>query len=85
MGGKLFAFRFRAKGNKNIDQLLDVLLLVADLKKNASWLIRTVCYGTATVHVDKGQGPVATVLVQAGTLKVGDTFRAALTMAAHGP
>src|SRR4029079_11540235 len=73
-GGKTVTVEVSAKKKQNLDLLLEMVLLVSDLgelkanpKKNA----------TGTVlesKLDKGRGPVATVLVQDGTLSVGDTF-----------
>lgn len=75
-GGKTICVPISAKANMNIDQLLDMLLLVADMEKER--LVanpkRKAIGTTIESHVDKGQGPVATVLVQTGTLKVGDTL-----------
>ncbi|MEK7680659.1 MAG: translation initiation factor IF-2 [Patescibacteria group bacterium] len=63
-----------AKQNLNIDKLLDVLLLVSDIhaeeiKANPD---RPAAGTVIEAHVDKGEGPVATILVQAGTLKLND-------------
>ncbi len=62
-----------AKQNQNIDKLLDVLLLVADIDEDAITADPHIpAIGTVIEsHVDKGMGPVATVLVQAGTLTNG--------------
>lgn len=75
-GGKTICVPISAKAVMNIDKLLDMLLLVADMEKerlvaNPS---RHAIGTTIESHVDKGQGPVATVLVQTGTLRVGDTL-----------
>jgi translation initiation factor IF-2 len=63
-----------AKTLKNLDALLETILLVADveeLKGDPEGRAR----GTVLeAHLDKGRGPVATVLVQRGTLEVGDTL-----------
>jgi translation initiation factor IF-2 len=63
-----------AKTNQNLDTLLDTLLVVADLqelKGDPSGRAR----GTVLeAHLDKGRGPVATVLVQRGSLEVGDAL-----------
>ncbi len=73
-GGTVPMVEISAKQNLNIDKLLDVLLLVADMnveKIQADANMPAV--GTIIEsHVDKGMGPVATVLVQAGTLKQND-------------
>ncbi|MEK7666006.1 MAG: translation initiation factor IF-2 [Patescibacteria group bacterium] len=75
-GGKTVCVPVSAKEGRNIDQLLDVLILVADMEKqrlmaNAG---RRAIGTIIESHIDKGEGPVATVLVQAGTLKLGDTI-----------
>jgi translation initiation factor IF-2 len=63
-----------AKSGKNLDQLLETILLVAeleDLKADPETSAR----GTVIeAHLDRGRGPVATVLVQRGTLRVGDAI-----------
>jgi len=65
-----------AKQKTNIDKLLDVLLLVADLNEDKIQAAASApAVGTIIEsHVDKGMGPVATVLIQAGTLKKNDTL-----------
>ncbi len=73
-GGKTICVPMSAKTGENVDQLLDMLVLVADLAKDD---IRAnpdrLAIGTIIEsHVDKGEGAVATVLVQTGELKVGD-------------
>jgi len=73
-GGNTVMQEISAKQNINIDKLLDMVLLVADMEKDRitanpdGLAIGTVIES----HVDKGEGPVATVLVQNGTLNVGD-------------
>ena len=73
-GGDTVMVEVSAKTKKNIDRLLEMILLVGDLrdlKANAD----TSASGTVLEsRVDKGRGPVATVLVQNGTLSVGDVF-----------
>ena len=63
-----------AKTHANLDKLLETVLIVADLaelKGDPSGHSR----GTVLeAHLDKGRGPVATVLVQRGTLEVGDAL-----------
>jgi translation initiation factor IF-2 len=71
-GGNTPFVDISAKTGSNIEDLLDVLLLVADiqeLKANDKAPPRGV---VIEAHLDKGRGPVATVLVQRGTLRVGD-------------
>ncbi len=63
-----------AKARQNLDSLLETILVVADLEElrgDPSGMGR----GTVLeAHLDKGRGPVATVLVQKGTLEVGDAL-----------
>lgn len=75
-GGKTIIVPVSAKTGKNLDQLLDMLLLVDDLEKEhiVADPDRNAIGTIVESHVDKGQGPVATVLVQTGTLKVGDVL-----------
>ena len=70
-----------AKSGEGIDQLLDMILLTADimeLKANPKRKARGL---VIEAELDKGRGPVATVLVQKGTLHVGDFISAGV---AHG-
>lgn len=71
-GGETPVVEISAKNKTNIDGLLEMILLVADLqelKANPDRLaIGTVIEG----NLDKQRGPVATLLIQAGTLHVGD-------------
>ena len=73
-GGKVSMIPISAKTGAGIDKLLEIILLIADLEKEkivANPERRAV--GTVIEsHVDKGEGPVATVLIQAGTLRAGD-------------
>jgi translation initiation factor IF-2 len=73
-GGDTICVPVSAKTKEGIPQLLEMLLLQADileLKANPDKLAR----GTIVeAKLDRGRGPVATVLVQEGTLKVGDPF-----------
>ncbi|MGC7870543.1 translation initiation factor IF-2 [Desulfosporosinus sp. SYSU MS00001] len=71
-GGDTIAVPVSAKSKVNIEQLLEMILLVAevrDLKANPNRLAA----GTVIeAELDKGKGPIATVLVSKGTLNVGD-------------
>ena len=75
-GGKTICVPISAKQKLNIDGLLDVLLLVADLEKQniVADPSRKAVGTIIESRVDKGAGPVATVLVQTGTLQLGDTI-----------
>ncbi|WP_026015207.1 translation initiation factor IF-2, partial [Chelatococcus sp. GW1] len=72
MGGETLEFEVSAKAGTNLDKLLEGLQLQAeilDLKANPE----RAAEGTVIeAKLDRGRGPVATVLVQRGTLKVGD-------------
>jgi translation initiation factor IF-2 len=73
-GGDTVMVEVSARQKKNLDKLLEMLLLVADLRELKA---SPKAPATGTVlesRVDKGRGPVATVLVQNGTLHVGDVF-----------
>lgn len=77
-GGKHQAVELSAKTGKNVDQLLERILLeaeVLDLKANPSRLARGV---VIEAELDKGKGIVATVLVQKGSLRIGDSFLAGI-------
>ncbi|WP_156397766.1 translation initiation factor IF-2, partial [Lacticaseibacillus zeae] len=71
-GGDTIFVKISAKFGKNIDELLEMILLEADvLELKANPDQRAV--GTVIeARLDKGKGPVATVLVQQGTLHTGD-------------
>ncbi len=73
-GGDVPMVEISAKNNLNIDKLLDVLLLVAEVHADEIKAIpgRAAAGTIIEAHVDKGEGPVATVLVQTGTLKLND-------------
>ncbi len=73
-GGDVIAVPVSAKKHENIDQLLEMILLTADileLKANPNKQAK----GTVIeAQLDKNKGPVATLLVQRGTLRVGDAI-----------
>jgi len=73
-GGEVPMVEISAKQNLNIDKLLDTLLLIADMnEKNIRANAERAAAGTVIeAHVNKGEGPVATILVQAGTLHLND-------------
>ncbi|MGA7794855.1 MAG: translation initiation factor IF-2, partial [Candidatus Acidiferrales bacterium] len=73
-GGDTVMVEVSAKQKKNLNKLLEMLLLVADLRELKA---NPKSPGAGTVlesRVDRGRGPVATVLVQTGTLNAGDVF-----------
>ncbi len=74
-GGDTLFVNVSARSNLGIDELIDAILLTAD----AAIDLRAVEDGPARgvaieANLDKGRGPVATVLVQRGTLRVGDSI-----------
>jgi len=71
-GGKTICVPISAKKGEGIHELLDMVLLVADMEKLTSCPKRPACGVIIESHVSSGEGPVATVLVNVGTLKVGD-------------
>jgi len=74
MGGDTLEVEVSALKGTNLDKLLDVILLqseVLDLKANPD---REAGGMVVEAQLDKGRGPVATVLVQRGTLNLGDIF-----------
>ncbi|EKD33414.1 MAG: hypothetical protein ACD_76C00035G0002 [uncultured bacterium] len=73
-GGKTVMVPISAKNMTGIEELLDMLLLIADLEKeNIVANPNRPAMGTVIEsHLDKNEGPLATMLVQTGTLKVGD-------------
>jgi translation initiation factor IF-2 len=73
-GGKTICMPISAKNNTGINELLDMLLLTAEMEaKNIQANPNASASGTIIEsHIDRGQGPVATVLIQNGTLCVGD-------------
>lgn len=73
-GGEVPIVEISAKDNVNIDKILDTLLLVAEMNKEVIKADpnRSAAGTIIEAHVDKGEGPVATVLVQTGTLKIND-------------
>ena len=73
-GGQTVMVPVSAKKKTGLDTLLEMILLVSDIgeykanpKRNASGTV-------LESKLDRGRGPVATILVQDGTLRVGDTF-----------
>jgi translation initiation factor IF-2 len=73
-GGDVVTVPVSAKMKTNIDLLLEMILLVADLKDFKANPKRLAAGVVLEAKVDRGRGCVATVLVQTGTLEVGDSF-----------
>lgn len=71
-GGDTICVPVSALKKENIDTLLEMVLLVAELKDLKANPDKMATGTVIEAKLDKGRGPVATVLVQSGTLKVGD-------------
>jgi translation initiation factor IF-2 len=73
-GGDTMFVDISAKEGTNIDSLLEAILLTADASLDLRANPEMDAQGVAIeAHLDRGRGPVATVLVQRGTLRVGDS------------
>ncbi|HEX6230237.1 MAG TPA: translation initiation factor IF-2 [Actinomycetota bacterium] len=70
-----------AKARTNLDSLLETILLVADIEELKGDPEGHAKGTVLEAHLDKGRGPVASVLVQRGTLEVGDTLVSGITWA----
>ncbi len=73
-GGDVIAVPVSAKTGMGIDELLENVLLVADVKELKANPNRLAKGSVIEARLDKGRGPVATILVQNGTLKSGDVI-----------
>ncbi len=73
-GGQTVMVPVSAKTGQGLDTLLEMLLLVADIEELTANPDRPARGTVIEAELDRGRGPVATVLVQNGTLRVGDAF-----------
>ena len=74
-GGDTIFVNVSAKKGEGVDALIDSILLTADAAIDLRAIAADDARGVAIeAHLDRGRGPVATVLVQRGTLKVGDAI-----------
>jgi translation initiation factor IF-2 len=73
-GGDTVMVAVSAKTKQNLDLLLEMILLVADLQDLKANPERPAMGSVLEAKLDRGRGPVATVLVRNGTLHVGDFF-----------
>jgi translation initiation factor IF-2 len=73
-GGQTVMVPVSAKKRENIPLLLEMVLLVTELSELKANPKRNASGTVLEAKLDKGRGPVATILVQDGTLRVGDTF-----------
>lgn len=79
-GGDVICVPVSAKTHMNIDKLLESILLVAEMKELKANPNRAGKGIVIEARLDKGRGPVATLLVQNGTLKAGDTIVAGMSV-----
>src|SRR6185312_12475141 len=73
-GGQTVTVPVSAKKREGIPALLEMVLLVTELSELKANPKRNASGTVLEAKLDKGRGPVATILVQDGTLRVGDTF-----------
>ncbi|HEX9776241.1 MAG TPA: translation initiation factor IF-2 [Actinomycetota bacterium] len=73
-GGDVPFVDVSAKTGDHLEDLLDVLLLVADIQELKANDQAPARGAVIEAHLDRGRGPVATVLVQRGTLRLGDAL-----------
>lgn len=71
-GGDTICVPVSARNNEGIDELLEMVLLVAEMQELKANPDRKAVGIIVEAELDKGKGPVATALVQKGTLRVGD-------------
>jgi len=73
-GGDTVMVPVSAKAKTNLDLLLEMILLVADMQDLKANPDRPAVGNVLEAELDRGRGPVATVIVRNGTLRVGDYF-----------
>ncbi len=73
-GGKTICVPISAKQKQGITELLDMVLLLADMQKIQANPNRSAAGTIIEAKLDKGEGPIATALIQTGTLKIGDNI-----------
>jgi translation initiation factor IF-2 len=73
-GGDTVMVPVSAKAKQNLDLLLEMILLVAEMQNLKANPARPAMGTVLEAKLDRGRGPVATVLVRNGTLRVGDYF-----------
>ncbi len=71
-GGDTIFVKISAKFDKNIDELLDMILLQAEMMELKANPDQRAAGSVVEARLDQGRGPVATLLVQQGTMHVGD-------------
>ncbi len=80
-GGDTVAIEVSAKTKRGIDELLDMVLLVADVEDFRADVDRPAVGLVIEAHVEQGRGPIANALIEEGTLKLGDYVVAGTTYA----
>ena len=73
-GGQTVMVPVSAQKEENLDALLEMILLVTEMGDHKANPTRVATGTVLEAKIDRGRGPVATVLVQDGTLSVGDNF-----------
>ena len=73
-GGKTVMVPVSAKKKENLELLLEMILLVTELGEHKANPKRVATGSVLEAKLDRGRGPVATILVQDGTLRIGDNF-----------
>ncbi len=73
-GGQTVMVPVSAKQKTGLTELLEMILLVADLQDLKANPAKPAAGTVIDAHLEKGRGPVATVLVQSGTLRIGDNI-----------
>ena len=73
-GGQTVMVAVSAKKQENLDSLLEMILLITEMGEHKANPKRVAAGTVLEAKVDRGRGPVATILVQDGTLSIGDNF-----------
>ena len=73
-GGQTVMVPVSAKKQENLDHLLEMILLVTEMGEHKANPKRAAAGTVLEAKIDRGRGPVATILVQDGTISVGDNF-----------
>ncbi|NJK27984.1 MAG: translation initiation factor IF-2, partial [Coleofasciculaceae cyanobacterium SM2_3_26] len=79
-GGDAIMVPVSALTGENLDTLLDMVLLVSEVEELTANPNRSAKGTVIEAHLDKARGPVATLLVQNGTLRIGDVLVAGSTL-----
>ena len=79
-GGSTVTVPLSAKKRDNLDGLLEMILLVTEIEEQKANPKRAATGTVLEAKVDRGRGPVATIMVQDGTLRVGDNFIAGVVV-----